>query len=96
MPYVLFHSLVALSGLFEQAFRKHSLEKNKTVFQYKMSLTLMVPRVSLETCLRTNPLRPKVMRPNMTAMIELRTAENILPFRRASVFFSDDVMTTAV
>ena len=77
-----FQSLL-FSGLLMQALRKASLAKKRTVLLRRMSRTLMIPSVSLDTCRRMNPLRPKVTNPNMTAITELRAAESMLPFNTA-------------
>ena len=50
-----------------------------------MSLTLMMPRVSLDTWRRIKPFKPKVTAPNMTAMKEFRAAESILPLSTAEL-----------
>ena len=71
------------SGLLMQALRKASLAKKRTVLLRRMRRTLMIPSVSLDTCRRMNPLRPKVTNPNMTAITELRAAESMLPFNTA-------------
>ena len=58
-----------------------------------MSLTLMMPRVSLDTWRRMKPFKLKVTAPNMTAMKEFRAAESILPLSTAEL--ESFVMLTA-